>query len=90
MHEMTYRGEWRLPDDSPDNAVAGEFTFIPEDGGGLQLIGSFRDINEMNTVTEVETIFGVTTEGNRITLKDCSIMLDRIAPSSASMRTSIF
>ena len=87
MHEMSYRGDWWLPDNSPDDAVAGELTFNPEDGGELQLIGAFREFNEMNTVTEVETIFGVTTEGNRITLKDCSIMLDRIASSSATMRT---
>lgn len=87
MHEMSYRGEWWLPDDSQDDAVAGEFTFSPEEGGELQLIGAFRDINALNAVTEVETVFGVTTEGNRITLKDCTIMLDRIASSSASMRT---
>lgn len=87
MHEMSYRGEWWLPDDDSDDRVAGEFTFTPEDGGELQLIGAFRDFQEMNTVTDVETIFGVTTDGHRITLKDCSIFLDRLASSSASMRT---
>jgi hypothetical protein len=87
MNEMSYRGKWWLPSDSLDDGVAGEFTFAPEDGGELQLIGAFRDFEEMSTVTEVETIFGITTEGNRITLKDCSIMLNRIASSSANMRT---
>lgn len=68
-----FRGEWWLPS-NPDDRQAGILQFDPEDGGELELIGAFDKHDAPPTQPwETDTIFGITTDSEPITLRDCLV-----------------
>lgn len=76
MDEIEYRGEWWIPDEDtddwlPDDAerTAGVLEFDSENGGELDLLGALIDIDD--SPREIDTIHGVASDGEFITLRDC-------------------
>ncbi len=66
-----YEGLWWLPD-NPDEKIAGNLLFDPEEGATLKLIGSFKSIQNFDTLLEYEVIFGISTNGKYMTLYNCA------------------
>lgn len=78
MENLQYRGVWWLPKDEitssrkgrsdsiPRSPVGGIMKFSPTEGAQLEMIGS---LDPISSTDRSDTIFGVTTEGNKITLK---------------------
>jgi hypothetical protein len=69
LNNFEYKGVWYLPE-KPEDLVAGTLRFNPTEGAILELIGSFKDIQSMNRLTEHEIILGSC--GKKITLCKCS------------------
>ena len=57
-----YKGKWYLPSQNQNEAIAGILKFQPNDGITLELIGSFKDQNEL------EIIWGTIESGKAVTL----------------------
>ncbi len=70
MDELEYKGVWWLPD-KPEKKVCGILRFTPNEGAILDLIGSFKDIKEMNKRLNPEIILGASSNGKNITLHKC-------------------
>lgn len=73
IEEREYRGYWWLPE-SPDEKVGGIALFSPSDGVSLELFSSLNEDPEYlgsDTVFRPDFIHGITTEGERVTLKNC-------------------
>lgn len=73
IEEREFRGYWWLPDD-PDEKVGGIASFTPSDGVSLELFSALNeDPDHMGSgnVFRPNFIHGITTEGDRITLKNC-------------------
>lgn len=70
IEEFEYKGIWWLPD-KPKEQVSGTLRFTPDEGAILDLIGSFKDIKNMNKMLEPEIILGVSSNGKNITLYKC-------------------
>lgn len=83
MDELEYRGNWWLADEDEEKQVAGVLEFDPDDGGTLELIGSFDNFGN-NRSREVDLINGVTTDGKLVTLQDCFVNQSGI---SSTMQT---
>lgn len=79
MESVELRGIWwpqEMDDSTPDEAVAGTLSFSPTEGGELNLIGHFvpffeRIDEDPADSGDLDTIYGLTTEGEYITLLDC-------------------
>lgn len=67
MNKYECEGLWWLPRDE-ETKVAGTFVYTPEDGGELSLVGSFKDIKDLNQTQKLSIILGITKEGKAITL----------------------
>jgi len=70
MKKFEYKGIWWLPD-KPEEQIPGTLRFTPDEGAVLDLIGSFKDIKDMNKILEPEIILGVSSNGKNITLHKC-------------------
>lgn len=83
METIERKGEWwldEMQDESegivPDDAVAGTFTFSPEQGGDLDLVGKFPDGLDIfeeggKGASGPLIIHGVSTEGEFVSLLNC-------------------
>ncbi|WP_148699158.1 hypothetical protein [Candidatus Nitrososphaera evergladensis] len=65
LDAFEFKGAWWLPD-HPDKKIPGVLKFHQSEGAILDLIGSFRTVNDNKT--SFETVYGVNTDGKSITL----------------------
>lgn len=92
MDEIEYRGEWWIPQKDTDEWVpeedaertAGVLEFNPDDGGNLDLLGALIDNGE--PPREVDTIHGVTSHGEFVTLRDCFAGQSGLSVKGTTMR----
>jgi hypothetical protein len=70
MENFEFNGVWWLPE-NPDKKVSGTLKFSSDETTVLQLIGSFKEITEINVVKNHNLILGLTSEGKEITLFKC-------------------
>jgi len=63
-----YKGVWFLPE-NPGNKIAGTLRFSPHEGAILELIGSFKGVENMLQLTDHEIILGYC--GKMVTLYEC-------------------
>lgn len=70
INKFEYEGIWWLPY-KPEKQVSGTLRFIPNEGAILELIGSFKDIKDINKMLEAEIILGISSNGENITLHKC-------------------
>ena len=70
MESIEYSGLWWVPS-NPENAVAGSLTFTDDDGVTLQLIGSFGELDSLESTKAHPLVLGLSTNGKRVTLTDC-------------------
>lgn len=63
-----YKGVWFLPE-NPGNKMAGTLRFSPHEGAILELIGSFKGVENMLQLTDHEIILGYC--GKMVTLYEC-------------------
>lgn len=70
IEELKYAGVWWLPD-KPEDRVSGTLRFTSDEGAILDLIGSFKDIKDIDKVQRAEFILGLSSDGKNITLYKC-------------------
>lgn len=70
IEEFEYKGIWFLPE-KPEGQICGILKFTPDDGAILDLIGSFKDIAEINKMLSPKIILGISSNGKKITLYNC-------------------
>lgn len=70
MKEFKYSGKWWLPED-PNNHQSGNLSFDPNEGAILELIGSFKKVEDMFKSFNPIIILGVSSEGKLVTLYKC-------------------
>ncbi|WP_152416120.1 ApeA N-terminal domain 1-containing protein [Halococcus hamelinensis] len=73
IEEREYWGYWWLPE-NPDEKVGGIASFSPSDGVSLELFSALNDDTRYmgsGTVYRPDFIHGITTDGEKITLKNC-------------------
>jgi len=70
IEEFEYKGIWWLPD-KPERQISGTLRFTPAEGANLELIGSFRSIEDINTIFAPGIILGESSNGKSITLNEC-------------------
>lgn len=70
IEKFAYKGKWWLHD-KPQKQISGTLRFTPVEGAVLDLIGSFKDLQDMNKMLETEIILGVSSDGRNITLHNC-------------------
>lgn len=70
MEEFEYHGIWWLPE-QPDRKVSGTLRFYPVDNTSLDLVGSFKDVTELNVFQQPNIILGLTSDGKKVTLYEC-------------------
>lgn len=70
VEEFEYKGVWWLPD-KPEKRISGTLRFTHSEGAVLDLIGSLKDIQDMNKTLEPEIILGVSSNGKNISLHKC-------------------
>ena len=72
MEKFECMGIWWLPE-NPEKRLPGILKFTPDEGGVLELIGSFKNkrLGEMNNLIDPEIIVGVSSHGKNITLYKC-------------------
>ena len=92
MDKIEYRGEWWIPDEASDEWVpeedakrtAGVLEFDSDDGGNLDLLGTVTDIGE--PTQKVDTIHGVASNGEFVTLRNCFVGRSSFSAKGTSMR----
>ncbi len=70
IEKIEYEGIWWLPN-KPKEQISGTLRFTPDEGAILDLIGSFKDITDINKMLEPEIILGISSNGKKITLHKC-------------------
>lgn len=70
IKEFEHKGIWWLPD-KPKKRISGTLRFTHSEGAVLDLIGSLKDIQDMNKTLEPEIILGVSSNGKNISLHKC-------------------
>jgi len=70
IEEFEYTGIWWLSD-KPEKQISGTLRFTPNEGAILDLIGSFKDITDINKTLNPEIILGISSNGKNITLYKC-------------------
>jgi ApeA N-terminal domain 1 len=65
-----YQGLWWLPG-ADDDKVPGILKFDPDAGATLSLLGSLKSLAGVIDPLEPEIILGISSDGRRITLRDC-------------------
>lgn len=78
VKDIDLKGKWWTQemdggDSVPDEAVAGTLSFSPTNGGELDLIGCFTPLSERIDSNSPDIIYGVSTEGEYMTLFGCTI-----------------
>lgn len=68
--KFEFKGIWWLPD-KPEEQISGTLRFVAAEGAVLELIGSFKDLQDMNKILEPEIILGISSNGKNITLYKC-------------------
>ena len=68
--KIEYMGLWWLPN-KPEKQISGILKFDPENGGALNLMGSFKKVEDIRNSTKYEVILGITSEGKYVTLNKC-------------------
>jgi len=68
--QFEYQGVWWLPE-TPEQQIPGTLKFTPNAGATLELIGSFKEIKNMEVVLQPEIVLGLSSDGKSITLQDC-------------------
>ena len=78
----------------PADAVAGTLSFSPEEGGRLDLIGCFVPIFERMDGDiddfQIDTIYGLTTDGEYVTLLECLPPRSRAKSSDRAFETESY
>lgn len=69
IEEFEYKGIWWLPD-KPKVQISGTLRFTPGEGAVLDLIGSLKDLKDMDRLFNPEIVLGFS-EGKEITLHRC-------------------
>lgn len=69
LDSIEYQGYWRIP--GKPQTIAGTLTFSATQGGTLELLGNFEEINQIQSITQYEIIQGFTPDGKNITLYKC-------------------
>ena len=87
IKEFEYKGIWWLPD-NPEKRISGTLRFTPNEGAILDLIGSFKDIKNINKTLEPEIVLGISSNGKNITLYKC--IEKKLSISSPGFQTSLF
>ncbi|MEM2888041.1 MAG: hypothetical protein QXI71_02715 [Candidatus Bathyarchaeia archaeon] len=87
IEKVTYKGAWWLPS-KPEKRISGTLTFTPWSGATLNLIGSFKEIEDHNKFLNPEIILGMSADGTFITLYECFETEFRM--STAGFLTSSF
>lgn len=70
IEEFEYEGMWWFPAD-PKKQISGTLKFNPNKGAILDLIGSFKDVQDIKNLSEPEIILGISSNGKNITLYRC-------------------
>lgn len=70
MISFEYEGLWWLPS-NPEQKVSGTLRFSFNDGATLDLIGSFKSVNDLKELLNPEIILGISSNGKNITLYKC-------------------
>jgi len=70
MQGLEHHAHWRVPSD-PNKTVPGTLTYNVKDGGSLNLLGSFKELNDVNRVDTHDIIQGFSPDGKLITLYKC-------------------
>lgn len=70
VETFEYAGYWWLPDNE-ENKLPGTVRFTQESGIELNLLGSFKLLEQMIESPEYELVLGVTEDGKVFTLFDC-------------------
>ena len=73
IDEREFRGYWWLPE-NPDEKVGGIASFSPSDGVSLELFSTLNEDPEYmgsGNAFRPDFVHGITTEGERVTLKNC-------------------
>lgn len=74
IDEFELKGSWWLPE-KPEEKISGFIRFVPSQGAILDLIGTFKEIQERdNRIKETlksELILGISLDGKKITLHKC-------------------
>jgi hypothetical protein len=70
MNEFEYEGIWWLPE-NPEKKLQGKLKFTPWDGALLDLIGSFKENQNIFAELEPDIILGITVTGKNVTLHKC-------------------
>jgi hypothetical protein len=74
---IRYEGYWWLPGQD-GNGVPGILEFDPDKGADLRLMGSLKGLEDITDPLEPEIIQGLSSDGKRITLKDCAKILGNL------------
>lgn len=101
MDSIDVGGKWWLEEMDeedklvPDGAVAGTLIYSPEHGVELELLGSFdrmfeRHDDDAETENGPVNIFGVTTEGEYVTILDCMYSGDSMSRKDVSFTTESY
>lgn len=70
MEEFEYNGIWWLPE-NPKEEISGTLRFNLREDANLELIGSFKEAKDINTLSQPKIILGITSNGKIITLYKC-------------------
>jgi hypothetical protein len=70
MEEFEYNGIWWLPE-NPKKKISGTLKFNQREDTILELIGSFKEVKDINEIPELNIILGITSNGKVITLYKC-------------------
>jgi hypothetical protein len=70
IEKFEYKGIWWIPNKSNEQ-ISGTLRFTPDEGAILDLIGSFKDIKDMNRMLNPNIILGISSNGKNITLHKC-------------------
>ena len=70
MEEFEYNGIWWLPE-NPKKKISGTLRFNLREDANLELIGSFKEAKDINTLLQPNIILGITSNGKIITLYEC-------------------
>lgn len=90
LEKKSIRGYWWV-DENPDRKVAGSLEYDPDEGIDLKLLSPLdQDLEtlEADTLVDYDRIYGITEEGNEMTLMDCKRGSTQINLGGSGIQTS--
>jgi len=98
MHEQRdFRGQWWLPGNRDKKSVGGVLSYHPTDGLELDVFDSLTqresDVFEVSKGDEpavVDRVFGITHDGDHVTLDTCQQTFEKVAYDSGIIRPETF